>query len=503
MRRNLFLLLVGFLCLLDMVAERAVAAVTFSSGVASGDVTATRAILWTRVDQPARLLAHVALDPDFQQTVQVLPVQAVPETDFTVKVDAHNLQPATRYYYRFVHVSSDAEVLQPEVSPRGTFRTALPPHLSVGVRFVYSGDSEAAFQPFKVLGAARQEDPDFFVYLGDTIYADRDSSAGNVRKVPPAASLPVYRGKYRENRGDVFLQDLLAATSVYAVWDDHEVLNDYAGQTVDPLLLAHGVQAFFEYMPVRPHPSDPTRLFRRFRWGKDVELFILDERQYRSAERFCLTQAGRLALLPAWQTPRCFLTELAAPRRTILGSRQQRWLARQLLASDATFKFILNEVPISRLSVLPYDRWDGYPAAREELLTFIHRLNIRNVIFLTTDYHLSLIMDVTPFLGQRPTAKEIIVGPIGTRTALEELRELRRVLPEVSDGLVEQASSICLNLDTRSYAVVEVNSAARPPEVTIVLKDQDGRPVLDHVTRRECRITIPAEEPMDLSQRDR
>jgi alkaline phosphatase D len=466
----------------------------FTSGVAAGDVTATRAVLWTRLDQATAVLAQVALDLDFQQTVQILPAHAIPGTDFTVKVQVDHLQPATRYYYRFVHAISEAGALQERVSRVGSFRTAPPPDLSSDVRFAYSGDSEAAYQPFSVLGAVRQEDPDFFIYLGDTIYADNDSGVGNVRKVPPQASLPVYRAKYRENRADGFLQDLLAATSTYAVWDDHEVLNDYAGQTVDPVLLANGVQAFFEHMPIRPDPSDPTRLFRSFRWGKDVELFILDERQYRSAERFCVTAAGELALLPALQTPRCFLTELAAPDRTILGSQQKAWLARQLLASDATFKFIVNEVPISRLSVLPYDRWEGYAAERRELLTFIRRRNIRNVIFLTTDFHLSFIRDVSVSPGHQPIATEIIVGPIATATALDEIRQLRDFDAAGSHRLVGLRQPVCVNLDTYSYGLVEVDSQAHPKAVTVVLKDQDGRPVLDMFTRRECRITIPAEE---------
>ena len=304
----------------------------------------------------------------------------------------------------------------PAVSPTGTFRTAPPTDHPADVRFAYSGDSEARFQPFTLLDAVRQEDPDFFVYLGDTIYADSDSAAGNVTQILPSETLPVYRAKYRENRQDVFLQALLAATPTYAIWDDHEVLNDFAGEAVDPTLLAHGLQAFLEYMPIRPEDADPRQLFRRFRWGRTVDLFILDERQYRSAERFCVRD-GHLVLIPMVQDPRCFLTELAAPERTMLGARQQAWLTRELLTSEATFKVIINEVPMSALYVLPYDRWESYVAEREELLQFI-RANLRNVIFLTTDLHGTLILEATPFLSNAPVAKEVIVGPIASGGAL-------------------------------------------------------------------------------------
>ena len=499
MRRALIILFIVGLLVAPQIVSLAYGDVTFTSGIASGDVRSTRAILWTRVDQEAGLFAEVALRPDFWQIVQSLPVVATPETDFTVNVKVDNLQPDTRYYYRFVHVVVDGETVRQQVSRSGTFRTAPPPHVSRDVRFVYSGDSEAAFQPFEVLRAVRNEDADFFVYLGDTIYGDKDSGAGNVTGVEPDESLSVYRAKYRENRRDVFLQDLLAATSIYAIWDDHEVLNDFAGETVDAMLLANGLRAFHEYMPIRRVAVEPNRLFRSFRWGKDVELFILDERQYRSAEKFCFTETGELVLLPALQDPDCVTMELAAPDRTILGSLQKAWLEHRLLLSDATFKFIINEVPISQLFVLPYDRWEAYLAEREELLEFVRRSDIRNVIFLTTDLHLSLITDVIPSMGDHSVAKEIIVGPIGTNTLMDELEELGipgQLFVSVLVGLVKPA---CVNLDTRSYAVVEVHGQASPKQVNVALKDQNGNPVLDLLTQRECRITIPAEEPARLS----
>ncbi len=485
------LFLLGLL-LMSQIPSGAFGAVLFSSGVASGDVTTTGAVLWTRVDQAAEMIAQIALDQDFQQITQLLPVEAIPERDFTVKVEVNNLQPATNYFYRFVF---DDPISPQQISPMGTFRTAPPADRSVNVRFVYSGDSEAAFQPFEVLRAARNEQPDFFVYLGDTIYADKNSSAGNITRVDPQESLPIYRAKYQENRADQFLQDLLAATAVYAIWDDHEVINNFAGETVDPTLLANGLQAFLEYMPVREDPSEPNRLFRRFRWGKDVELFILDERQYRSAERFCFTRTGRLVLIPILQDPLCLLTELAAPDRTFLGSEQEFWLKFHLLSSDATFKFIINEVPISQLFVLPYGRWEGYLAARESLLQFIRNWRIRNVIFLTTDFHITLILNVKPFLSDKAVATEFVVGPIGTMLPVPpDPEELHRSFERLAKRL-NLERPVCVNINTFSYALVEMNSQVQPKEVTITSKDASGNPVRDAVDpSRECRITIQAEE---------
>ena len=84
-------------------------------------------------------------------------------------------------------------------------------------------------------------------------------------------------------------------------WDDHEFLNDFAidqtqyptrsgtaeGQpprivTVDGRkLYRDGVKAFREYMPVRY--SKANGIYRSVRWGRNLELFFLDERSFRSA----------------------------------------------------------------------------------------------------------------------------------------------------------------------------------------------------------------------------
>ena len=72
--------------------------------------------------------------------------------------------------------------------------------------------------------------------------------------------------------------------------DDHEVLNDFAGQTVNPARYAAGRQAFLENMPIRETglPHDPScagdPLYRTFKWGSEVELFITDQRSCRSAD---------------------------------------------------------------------------------------------------------------------------------------------------------------------------------------------------------------------------
>jgi PhoD-like phosphatase len=145
---------------------------------------------------------------------------------------------------------------------------------------------------------------------------------------------------------------------------------------------------------------------------------------------------------------------------------------------------------MSALYVLPYDRWESYVAEREALLQFM-RANLRNVIFLTTDLHGTLILEASPFLSHDPVAKEVIVGPIASSGALAKTGMAPPMLRAPRAGL---DLPDCIHLDTFSYGLVEVDRQAQPPQLTITVKGQDGHPLLDPVTRQPCRITIQAEE---------
>src|SRR4029450_10408342 len=73
-----------------------------------------------------------------------------------------------------------------------------------------------------------------------------------------------------------------------------------------------------------------------------------------------------------------------------------------LLNSTAKFKFVINEYPIQQFWALPYDRWEGYGAERNEILNFIldpdnnssTNDSIENVVFLTTDTHATIVNEV-------------------------------------------------------------------------------------------------------------
>lgn len=480
----------------------------FTHGVASGDVTSTSAILWTRVDRRTSVKVEVWDNPSLtgQKVFQATEPQTSSAGDFTVKIEATGLQPDTTYYYRFRHGNEAGG----SVSPVGTFKTAPDSGAPANVKFTFAGDSDGtkvaglpAFNNFEVLNAARLENGDFFVYLGDTIYSDSSF------RPAPAMTLDEYQATYRLNRTYLNLTDLLKSTSTYAQPDDHEVFNDYSGQTVDPSRYAAGIGAFLNYMPLRESGllNDPTcagsPLFRVFHWGTMVDVIVLDNRSCRSSD-VTVACAGDLAPtlptpfrvgfgLPPSPPPGC-LTAINDPTRTVLGPVQKQAFKDALLNSTAKFKFVVNEYVIQQYWALPYDRWEGYAAERNEILNFIRDPDgnpgtsdsIANVVFLTTDDHATYVNEVFRDRFTSPTtiAQEVVAGPIAAFTRQQSI--INRFGPVVGPMRVAQyqaalnlAGADCRNLNQISYGVVEVNALLGT--ATITSKDQNGVPVVNQV----------------------
>ena len=121
--------------------------------------------------------------------------------------------------------------------------------------------------------------------------------------------------------------------------------------------------------------------------------------------------------------PAC-LAAINDPSRTMLGARQYAAFTKAIKASTATWKVIVNEVPIQQFYALPYDRWEGYAAERERLLRFL-QANVRNVVFLTTDTHANLVNEVRyKTLGGAPEGTgiwEVVTGPVATNSFAKEI----------------------------------------------------------------------------------
>ncbi len=272
---------------------------------------------------------------------------------------------------------------------------------------------------------------------------------------PVALTVEQKWAKYELNLGEEPLADLRGAAGFYSHWDDHEFINDFSpfesvfsSGTIDGReLYERGVKAFTDYAPVDFSSRDG--LYRTTRWGKNLELFFLDERSFRSAKAskdgVCdnpqtpgapdlaptAPQSVRDAfavLIPSLAAPvsQACLDAISDPDRTLLGDKQLKTFLHDVEHSQARFKVVVNEVPIQQFYALPYDRWEGYEAERQRVLSGLQGVN--NVVFLTTDVHATLVNDarfktLEPGGPQNSGILDVTVGPAATAPFAQEIND--------------------------------------------------------------------------------
>jgi alkaline phosphatase D len=363
-----------------------------SHGTTSGEVTDTSAVLWTRTSQPATVRFEVSEDASFKKPI-VKTEKATSKHDLTVQVKITRLIPDTLYYYRVQALPGSYQV-------SGTFKTAPAENELKPLTIVWGGDTggQGKIPPFKAFSAMADLKPDFFLFSGDTIYADNATPAV---PNPPSKNIEDFRAKYKENRTDSNLRKLLQSTSTYAIWDDHEVINDFSGP-FEPLT-STGFQAFTDYWPMLEERSSSGKLYHKFSWGDTVDLFILNNRSYRDPN-----------------------SKLDGQDKTMLGQEQLEWLKKELLRSDAQVKLIASSVPISIPTGKPNarDGWangdnlnpndkTGYEHEFAKISKFIVENKIKNVNFVTADVHFADIIQYDPDHNGTVDYRELASGPIG------------------------------------------------------------------------------------------
>jgi alkaline phosphatase D len=394
-------------------------------GVAAGDVTSDSAVIWSRTDRETEM--NVALDPP-PAAGAVLHTLVRAGDDYTGRIAVDGLRPSTAYRYSVWFGDDRGNARE------GRFTTAPRASEAAPVSIAWTGDFAGqnvcrdAREGFPIFAAIAAEEPQLFVGLGDMIYADdKCRPIGRYRnaQVPgdfvEATDLPGFWAHWRYARADASAQRLLALTSYVGIWDDHEVVNDFGPlhdtrdrrpYTPGERLLPVGLKAFLDYTPLARDARTPGRLYRRLRWGKHAELFVLDSRQYRDAN---------LAI------------DSAARPKTMLGREQLAWLLAGLEDSDATWKIVVSSVPISIPTGVPPELGrDGFADFVEkpdltpggakpdatgfeaELATILRKLqSLRTrALFITTDVHFAEVFRYTPFADDPSfVVHEAAVGP--------------------------------------------------------------------------------------------
>jgi alkaline phosphatase D len=242
---------------------------------------------------------------------------------------------------------------------------------------------------------------DFVAHYGDYFYEYRPRAAGELARPTVRThdqdevyTLVDYRNRYGLYKSDPDLIAAHLAAPFLMSWDDHEVDNNWAGDSdqdgTPPELFvlrrAAAFQAYYENMPLRrssmPRTLTTMPIYRRFAFGDLAEVNVLDTRQYRT-DQPCDDKLG----------PHC--EGALDPAATILGADQQRWLFDGLAASKARWNVLAQQVAVMQMDrggepgapQYSPDKWDGYLASRRALLDHLARARVANPVVLTGDIH--------------------------------------------------------------------------------------------------------------------
>lgn len=389
---------------------------------AAGDVSGSRARIAAGGLGFGQLRVDWSTNSSLATPQTVKGSRATAATDGTAQASLSGLSPETIVHYR-------ARI--GERSVRGQFRTP-PTQVHKKVTFLWGGDvvgqgwgidpRRGGMRTFQTM---LDEDPDFFIHCGDSIYADKPLKAevempdGSVwrnlmtpEKSKAAESLSDFQGCFRYNFLDAHYRRFFQKVPVVAQWDDHEVLNNW-----DPLhhsaLAQNSWDAFRQYWPIGRSPDD--RLYRKISYGPNLDVFVLDLRSYRAPN-----SDNR--------------QEQAGEQSVLLGRKQLDWFKKALRESRATWKVVAGEMPLATYAPQwGLDSWangEGPVLGREhelaEILSYAKEHNIQNVAWISADVHYAMAIRFEPESARFKNFSpfwEFIAGPLhaGTFCPTEDL----------------------------------------------------------------------------------
>ncbi len=470
----------------------------FALGVASGQPRPDSVVLWTRLvfaeadrawqAQPQTVVCEVFADEALRQPVRRWQVETDAQRGHSVHVLAQGLQPGRSYWYRFVCGSASSTVGRTRTSPAPDARVQ---QLRIG---------QASCQHFEqghyvAHREMAQRDLDFVLFLGDSIY---ESSNPKYRIRTHQGGVPQtldgYRQRHAQYKGDADLQACHAAHPWVMTWDDHEVVNDYANDrgrdegdaTAFLRRRAAAYRAYFEHMPLRLGPDAQAphqmRIHDRMAWGQLADLWTLDCRQYRDHQACPDPNRGGARVVVGCDA-------LQDARRSMLGAAQESWLMQGLADSPRRWKLMGQSTQMSS-SGLPTplgrssfnDAWDGYPLARERLLSGLVDMRLQNALVLGGDVHMNVAANlrVRPNDEQSPVvASEIVTTSVSSRGMGESLlSSIRDNNPDIRHA----------RSDERGYTLLDV----RPEGVSVVFRATPHPVQPDSVLHDQARFEVVA-----------
>lgn len=299
-----------------------------ATGIRIGEVTATSAIVWTRLTAAPKREESTWEVPGAagMVTVRWWPrekpsedretewLSVNPEADYTCQIGLEGLSPRTDYGLEVRARTPGGG--EPTSQLEGGFRTTPAADQPAPVRFTVVTGQGYHRRDAEELGHAIYPlmlalDPDFFVHTGDIVYYDR--------KEPLAKDIATARAHWHRMYALPYQREFHARVASYFIKDDHDTLKDdcWPGQKNGELTFEDGLKIFREQVPM----GEST--YRTVRQGRDLQIWMVEGRDFRSSNK-----------------------DDDGPEKTILGAEQLAWLQRTMRESDATFRVLISATPI-------------------------------------------------------------------------------------------------------------------------------------------------------------
>ena len=319
-------------------------------GTRVGEVTPTSAIVWTRltanptrnvggmkfgkVDNkkpvevtepvekwegacpgaPGRVRLRYGTKEDLSDAIATDWADVAEANDFIQTFQLKGLKSGSAYHYA-------SETTGPGGKPvhgifRGRFETAPADDAPSGLRFCVMtcqgypdrghADGHSIYPSMLALK------PQFAMLTGDLVYYDNDA--------PRAVSPRLARYHWERMFSLPRLVEFNRNVGTYWLKDDHDTLNNdsWPGKIMGELTFAEGQKIFRQQAPMASGPS-----YRTFRWGRDLQIWLTDGRDFRSPNN-----------------------KPDGPEKSIWGPEQKAWFKRTVKESTATWKVLISPTPL-------------------------------------------------------------------------------------------------------------------------------------------------------------
>ena len=435
----------------------------FTLGIASGDVTQSSAVLWTRLATeplvadggmaPVSIPVQWTLSPDatMSRVIQQGEIFASPALGHSVHVEIDGLEANREYWYRF-SVSAHS-------SPIG--RTKTLPHENSrpgSVRFITTSCQNYTHGYFNAYEHMILDRPDFLIHLGDYIY---DTSFGETFRKHETEHAPVtladYRRRHALYKTDKHLQKAHSQIPFFTTIDNHDAVEDADPDTFAQRAAAY--QAWYEHMPVRGYDEIGENSFdlcRLISLGDLMQISLLDSRQFRDTKELCTDSIDPNYGLGNYRE-RC--SDLFKTDRSMLGKKQEQWLMDNLIQNKATWNVIASPGPFlpfrfhrNGRELCFFGAWDAYPANRERIAEAIKAAEVGHPIILSGDVHSFWAVDGT--LSKEQSERIPVVEFVTSSITANWPEPLAK---PVTDNLSHNPQVKFYEPDKRGYLLHDVN----------------------------------------------